>query len=160
LRGFSARQHVQKPNKKYVSDPKADFRKTGMSPNTAEGKERLGLKDLEKLISDKREKPEIKEKTDAREESQSKRNSRSRKKGKNTNSEKGRVNDSPVNSPVAPKAPATASKTITPVIEYQEKSATPVNTTERSIDLSQVVKDPGRFAGQDNSMDGFLSIRH
>lgn len=160
LRGFSTRQPEQKPNKKYVSDPKADFRKTGMSPNAAEGKERLGLKDLEKLISDKREKPEIKEKTDTREESQSKRNSRSRKKGKNTNSEKGRVNDSPVSSPVAPKAPATTSKTITPVIEYQEKSATPVNTTERSIDLSQAVKDPGRFAGQDNSMDGFLSIRH
>ena len=41
----------QKPNYK-MSTPQADFRRTGMSPNTAEGKTRLGLKDLAKLVEE------------------------------------------------------------------------------------------------------------
>ena len=43
----------QKPNtsRDSLSTPQADFRRTGMSPNQAEGKERLGLKDLAALVN-------------------------------------------------------------------------------------------------------------
>lgn len=40
----------QKPNFQYVPTPQSDFRKLKMSPNTAEGKERMGLKDLGQLV--------------------------------------------------------------------------------------------------------------
>lgn len=40
----------QKPNFQYVPTPQNDFRKLKMSPNAAEGKERLGLKDLGQLV--------------------------------------------------------------------------------------------------------------
>ncbi|MDO4508169.1 MAG: type IV secretion system DNA-binding domain-containing protein [Candidatus Saccharibacteria bacterium] len=40
----------QKPNLKFNFTPQADFRRQNLSPNTAEGKERLGLKDLAKLV--------------------------------------------------------------------------------------------------------------
>ena len=40
----------QRPNFRFVPTPQADLRRTGMSPNQAEGKERLGLKDLAALV--------------------------------------------------------------------------------------------------------------
>ena len=40
----------QKPNFQYVPTPQNDFRKLKMSPNAAEGKERLSLKDLGQLV--------------------------------------------------------------------------------------------------------------
>ncbi len=46
----------QKPNKpqfQYTPSPQSDFRKLKMSPNAAEGKERLGLKDLGALAAQK-----------------------------------------------------------------------------------------------------------
>ena len=154
LRGFSAKKLEQKPNKTY--SPQTDFRKAGLSPNAAEGKERLGLKDLAKLVEEKKAKPEtVQRREDTPESPRKDKRKKTRKKGKIT------ANNSPVaSSPAMPdKAPIKAT-VITPVIEYQEKSATPVKTNEHSIDLSQAIRDPGKFAGQDNSMDGFLSIRH
>ena len=41
----------RKPNFKF-STPQADFRRAKLSPNAAEGKERLGLKDLAKLVAE------------------------------------------------------------------------------------------------------------
>lgn len=43
----------QKPNFKFAPTPQGDFRRTKMSPNTAEGKSSLGLKDLAKLVEEK-----------------------------------------------------------------------------------------------------------
>ena len=43
----------QKPNLKYTPTPQDDLRKSGLSPNAAEGKSRLGLKDLAKLVAEK-----------------------------------------------------------------------------------------------------------
>ncbi len=39
-----------KPNFQYIPTPQSDFRKLKMSPNAAEGKERMGLKDLGQLV--------------------------------------------------------------------------------------------------------------
>ncbi len=41
----------KKPNFQFVPSPQADFRKMKLSPNAAEGKERLGLKDLGAMIN-------------------------------------------------------------------------------------------------------------
>lgn len=48
--GGNYQKPVQKPNFEYVPTPQSDFRKLKMSPNAAEGKERLGLKDLGALV--------------------------------------------------------------------------------------------------------------
>ncbi len=48
--GQNSAKTVQKPNFQYVPTPQNDFRKLKMSPNAAEGKERMGLKDLGQLI--------------------------------------------------------------------------------------------------------------
>ena len=42
-----------KPVSKKPATPQGDFRKQNLSPNKAEGKERLGLKDLARLVSEK-----------------------------------------------------------------------------------------------------------
>ncbi len=42
-----------KPNFQYQPTPQNDFRKLKMSPNAAEGKQRLGLKDLGNLVAEK-----------------------------------------------------------------------------------------------------------
>ena len=48
----------QKPNLRYQPTPQADFRRQNISPNAAEGKERMGLKDLAKLIAEDKENTE------------------------------------------------------------------------------------------------------
>jgi hypothetical protein len=59
----------QKPNFAYKpkfpkpATPQGDFMKQHLSPNTAEGKERLGLKDLAKLVSEKQAENEPRNKT-------------------------------------------------------------------------------------------------
>ncbi len=56
----SSRNTEQKPNLKFEFTPQADFRKQNLSPNAAEGKERLGLKDLAKLVEEnKKGAPEV-----------------------------------------------------------------------------------------------------
>lgn len=54
--GSTMTGNEQKPNKpqfQYTPSPQSDFRKLKMSPNAAEGKERLGLKDLGALAAQK-----------------------------------------------------------------------------------------------------------
>ncbi len=46
-------QRPNKPQFQYTPSPQSDFRKLKMSPNAAEGKERLGLKDLGALAAQK-----------------------------------------------------------------------------------------------------------
>ncbi len=56
---FTPVRNEQKPNfaykPKFPKTAKDDFKKQNLSPNAAEGKERLGLKDLAKLVSEKAE---------------------------------------------------------------------------------------------------------
>ena len=140
----------QKPNFKFVPTPQADLRRSKVSPNAAEGKERLGLKDLAKLVEDKtREVKEVKKPAEKTIEKlavtpkQTGKREKARKKGK-------AALNSPLSAPVA-----------TPVkIEHQEKAAVKIQPTETFIDVSKPVSDPADFAGTDNSMDGFLSIKH
>lgn len=128
-------QTEQKPNFKYTPTPQADFRKTKLSPNAAEGKERLGLKDLAALVAEKEQG-----------------NKSSLEHPKKAERRKGKKHDSPVNSPV--------SSPLKPNIEVQEKSAVVIKTTEKEMDLSQPIKDPANYAKTDNSMDGVLNIKH
>lgn len=51
-RGNSSTQGSKKPAFQYVPTPQEDFRKMKLSPNSAEGKNRLGLKDLGNLVKE------------------------------------------------------------------------------------------------------------
>ncbi|MBR5046015.1 type IV secretion system DNA-binding domain-containing protein [Candidatus Saccharibacteria bacterium] len=172
----------QKPNLKYSTSPQADFMKTKMSPNTAEGKERMGLKDLAKLVSEKtneegskqsikKEESKLKPAAEgtAKESRKNKREKRREEKRakkvlkvvekekKKAKLEPKTANSSPQSSPV-PQVKATP--VIKPIIEQSEKPAEQITTTEKSFDLTQPIRDPQGYMGQDNSMDGFLSIKH
>lgn len=131
----------QKPNLKKPSSPQAEFRKQNLSPNAAEGKERLGLKDLAKLVDEKQN-----EKTKSVENKPKKQGNVSVKKDK-----KGKKN-------LGKKAVKAA---LTPEIEYQEKSAANITpSTTPVISLSTPVNRPDRYVDKDNSADGFLAIKH
>ena len=173
----------QKPNLKYGTSPQADFMKTKMSPNTAEGKERMGLKDLAKLVSEKtneegskqsvkKEEPKLKPAAAEGTAKESRKNKREKrreekrakkvlkvveKEKKKAKLEPKTANSSPQSSPV-PQDKVTP--VIKPIIEQSEKPAEQIATTEKSFDLTQPIRDPQGYMGQDNSMDGFLSIKH
>ena len=57
---------------------------------------------------------------------------------------------------------ATPSKSgaIKPSVEYQEKSTVEIRPSHNSLPLSTPVKHTEDFASKDNSVDGFLSIKH
>ena len=141
----------QKPNLKYNPTPQADFRKQNISPNTAEGKERMGLKDLAKLVNqnpgngEKEEKGKIGKKVT------------SVKKGKAKKAPK-KGNKSPKNQKTNTVVPSVTP--VKPEVEYQEKSTVQIQPSHNSLPLSTPVKQPEDFAEKDNSMDGFLSIKH
>ncbi|MBQ3436610.1 hypothetical protein IJG26_01485, partial [Candidatus Saccharibacteria bacterium] len=133
----------QKPNLK--TSPAADFKKQKISPNTAEGKERLGLKDLAKLVEESGQgKVEFVSKGKDK-----KRGKRRSFKGKNK-AEKAKNTPNPT--PVVP--------SVKPEIEYREKSVVEINPNHNSLPLSTPVKRAEDFAAKDNSVDGFLAIKH
>jgi hypothetical protein len=72
----------QKPNLRYQFTPQADFRRQNISPNTAEGKVRLGLKDLAKLVNEAEKKIEPLTEKDREEKNNSKKAKKQR--GKKT----------------------------------------------------------------------------
>lgn len=174
----------QKPNFKYVPTPQNDFRRTKLSPNAAEGKNRLGLKDLAKLVGEI-EKPEVETKVKpttekpaagkptmekpaagkptfavkkremvSKPEERPVMNKRKKDDRQEMTPKKGKnITNSPLSAPVESLA--------TPVeIVQKEKPAVKIQTSETFIDLSKPINDPAKFAGTDNSMDGFLSIKH
>lgn len=123
----------QKPNFKRTASPQAEFRRQNLSPNTAEGKERLGLKDLAKLVDEKQAaKPA---------DGQGNTPDKNSKKGKKSRGKK-------------------AVKAMSPKIEYQEKSAASITPSTASVSLSTPVKNPDHYVDKDNSVDGFLAIKH
>ena len=163
-KSFSNRSE-QKPNfKRSNSTPQTEFRRKNLSPNAAEGKERLGLKDLAKLVAENQEKNTA-ETTDIA--------TTSTKKGRNDNkfrhnqtkkSEKRteRIDNGRMAKNIAKTSPITASKSgvIKPSVEYQEKSTVEIRPSHNSLPLSTPVKHTEDFASKDNSVDGFLSIKH
>ena len=62
-----------KPSQKKPATPQGDFKKQNLSPNAAEGKERLGLKDLARLVQEKEGKNQAKKEQPAPQKEQPKR---------------------------------------------------------------------------------------
>ena len=138
----------QKPNLKRLASPQAEFRKQNLSPNAAEGKERLGLKDLAKLVDEKQsEKSEKVEKTEKpATDKPKKQGNKPGKKGKNSKKNLGKK---------------AAKAALTPEIEYQEKSVANITpSTTPVISLSTPVNRSDHYVDKDNSADGFLAIKH
>lgn len=148
----------QKPNLKKVS------------PNTAEGKVRAGLKDLGKILEENRanrdkvseKKPEIK--SEKKLEKIEKGIQKAEKKGKKKRSRDGRrgkhgktTTEGTIENPTTPAKPSTYVK---PEIEYLEKTEVEITPSNTPISLSTPVKRADEFAEKDNSIDGFLSIKH
>ena len=133
-----------KPNLK-PSTPQADLRQLGLSPNTVEGKERLGLKDLAALAAKQQgSKVEFKSTTQAKPDSDKKGKNNSKKRKKNRKKQ----NKQPFPTPV------------TPEVEYREKSTVQIKPSHHDLPLNTPVKRTENFADKDNSVDGFLSIKH
>lgn len=168
----------QKPNLKKAPTPQADFRRQHLSPNAAEGKESFGLKDLAKLVAEqKREKETPKQPDQASDpkNGESKKPKKTPKTGKNT-IRKGKKRfekkkSTPVSSPVhSSPTPVNAgvksgtdhqgSTSVKPEVIYQEKSTIKIQPTHKAISLEQPVRDTNKYVEKDNSVDGFLSIKH
>lgn len=133
-----------KPNLK-PSTPQADLRQLGLSPNAVEGKERLGLKDLAALAAKQQgSKVEFKPTTQAKPDSDKKGKNNSKKRKKNRKKQSKQPFPTPV----------------TPEVEYREKSTIQIKPSHHDLPLNTPVKRTESFADKDNSVDGFLSIKH
>ncbi len=161
----------QKPNLKNVS------------PNTAEGRERAGLKDLTKILEEnrlKREK-ELAEREELLKKSEreiQKKNQAIIKKGKKKRSKNQQKAVQKVIRELKEEAKTNASKQVQtekkqgnnqdskptvevkPQIEYREKKEVIITPKNTPISLSTPVRRTDGLAGTDNSMDGFLAIKH
>ncbi|MBR0488329.1 type IV secretion system DNA-binding domain-containing protein [Candidatus Saccharibacteria bacterium] len=180
----SMRRTEQKPNYRPSVTPQADFRRMNLSPNAAEGKERLGLKDLAALVGGQN----MTGKSDGQniagnnaieknsgalgtaEHTMASKNKNAKKKGKHHNVH---PNNSPVdsligqgstlestNAPQNVRPDGHSSTPIRPEVTHLEKSPVIIPTSDTSLDLSKPIKDPADFAKRDNSMDGMLSVKH
>ena len=144
-----------------------------ISPNTAEGRKSLGLKDLATLVAKKTsEKPqkaanEPKKKKDDNNHKKNKKPKDKGKTGKNEKKEAITKTPTPVTSPVNP-SPASVKPTkivknptpVHPEVEYQEKSVVEIRPSHNSLPLSTPVERTDHHADKDNSVDGFLAIKH
>ena len=156
----------QKPNFKFTPSPREYLRRNEISPNTAEGKSRMGLKDLAKLVEENHQKnQQAPAKVQA-----AKAPMKAPVKGKKGNKP---PKSTPVNSPVKRVAdnnsrqkstpvssPVNPAVSMAPKIEYQEKDTVDIKLSDTPVDLKQPVKDPQNYARKDNSVDGFLAIKH
>ena len=127
----------QKPNFKRSQSAQEEFRKQNLSPNAAEGKERLGLKDLAKALAEKEgnKSPE--------------KNNKASGKGKHRPlDKKGKQKNRTVSSPVKPE------------VVYKEKDVVEITPSKEALTLSTPVRRTDQFAEVDNSVDGFLAIKH
>lgn len=163
----------QKPNFKFEPTPQADFKKTGLSPNAAEGKERLGLKDLASLVAEKTEQEIVTAKKPEDNKKGKRTNKKSRptiKKGKKRFDRKSTPvvpsdngNSTPVNrfsTTVDEVQKSTVPTPVRPEVEYQEKSTAEIKPSHKPLPLSTPVRRTDGFVDVDNSVDGFLSIKH
>ena len=143
----------QKPNlnNRKAPTPQADMRRLGVSPNTAEGKQSLGLKDLAQMISKNGEgKVEFV--------------SNNAKKGKRKVQKDKKSTKQQASTPVVPSKNSvnkpTNTSPVRPEVEYQEKSSVSIKPSHDSLPLSTPVRRTDEYVEKDNSVDGFLSIKH
>ncbi len=163
-----------KPNMSVSS--RAGIIKSKISPNAAEGKSSLGLKDLVNLVAEKTDgqegnitanKPETTQKPSevqgqGKKGSQSENKSRTRKKKKKHGKKSTPVVSSVKTSTMSDgtnKNSDASSSPVRPEIEFQEKSTVEINPSHQPLSLSTPVKRTEDFAAKDNSVDGFLSIK-
>ena len=150
----------QKPNLKHQPTPQGDFIRQKISPNAAEGKERLGLKDLATLLGgqgkddqgNKAQEEPVQDQPEPQPqpvEPPKKQRSNRHKKKKKANKTVAKQENA---TPVVP--------SVRPEIEYQEKSTVAIEPTHDPLPLSTPIKSADEFAEADNSMDGFLSVKH
>ena len=168
----------RKPNTRKPATPQGDFRRQNLSPNAAEGREALGLKDLAKLVGVESEKARASEKEVVpgkegtkfkknKPNKQNKQGKQDKQGGQGEQTTKKPVISSPVNPSPAPVNTATgaasgdaASSPVHPEVEYQEKSMVEIQPTHHSLPLSTPVQRSDHHASKDNSVDGFLAIKH
>ena len=149
----------QKPNLKHTPTPQSDFMRQKISPNAAEGKERLGLKDLAALVGDQQTE-NVQGKTEAKKKGKNepRKNQPNKEKNKTPKAKKQRSKkqisnkNSKKTTPVVPP--------VKPEVEYQEKSTIEVQPSHTPLPLSTPVKDSEDYASKDNSVDGILAIKH
>ena len=160
----------QKPNNKRVASPEADFRKAKLSPNTAEGKNRPGLKDLARLVNEQagnestaaknvgNEKIGNKKDTSTPVETEAEKSVRKPNKHSKKGGKKGQKQGKNQRGKKALRAMDPHVK-----VEYQEKSVAEVPTSKRPaspVSLSTPVNNPDNYDSKDVSADGFLAIKH
>ena len=81
------------------------------------------------------------------------------KKGKNE--KKGKKSfKKPKNKGKKQQNPTPVVPSVKPEVEYQEKSVVEIHPSHNSLPLSTPVRRADEFAGKDNSVDGFLAIKH
>ncbi len=143
--------------------PQADFRRTGMSPNMAEGKEgRPGLKDLAKLMGGTAPAaPTATPVAPAPDDKKPYKKGNQHKKGKqNTQFSPVKEKSTPVKESGKPADSTTVSSPVRPEVVLKEKSPEQITTSVKPLKLDQPVKDTSKFAEVDNSVDGFLGVKH
>ena len=175
------RNTEQKPNFNKPTTPQADFRRQNLSPNTAEGKKRPGLKDLAALVAEKtetpvesrEEKPETNKqetkpskndikpverevKQDLKPENKGKKKKNKNKKQRSTDKQR-ESNNSPT--PVKEQS-STVPAPVKPEVVYQEKTVVEIRPSHNSLPLDKPVRSGDHYAEVDNSIDGFLAIKH
>ena len=234
----------QKPNIRFrPPTPQSDFRRQKVSPNAAEGKESLGLKDLAKLVGAQEEQAtgktaeegaeKVTEKTTGKmagtapakatktagasartakkTTGQGKTTEKSEKKGRKRSKNRGKSGarnrkkhekkaaasaqngaatsvaqktgqaamataqknaQKPTTGQNSGQKPTTAKTTVhsspvnlqsspvKPGVEYQEKTTVEIHPSHHPLSPLTSVKEPEQFAPKDNSVDGFLSIKH
>lgn len=164
----------QKPNLKRERTPQGDFMRQNLSPNAAEGKERLGLKDLAKLVGDQEVQATEKKAKPAKQERVKQEKARQGKakqekaekvegleKAEKTSPKKVEEKQTATKAKKAtPKAKLPAPSPVKPEVEYQEKSSASIKPKHDPLPLSTPVKKSEDFAKRDNSIDGFLAIKH
>ncbi len=170
--GSTSNNTEQKPNLKYP-DSKIEFRRQNLSPNEAEGKNRPGLKDLAKLMEQETndEKPKA-EKIDKPAKKGKQNFKKKARKGKNHDQK-------PTSAPIVPSVKSistpvnntnnegrlevnsnSSATPVRPEVVYQEKSTASIQPSHVPVSLSAPVKRTEKFANKDNSVDGFLAIKH
>lgn len=138
-----------------------------VSPNTAEGKTALGLKDLASLVATKKaesddSQTDVGPKNQAVEPSKKKAKP-TRKKTKKRVKKGNKAVSSPVivsPTPVRTTAKPASTTPLHPEVEYQEKSTVNIKPTHHSLPLSTPVERADHHADKDNSVDGFLAVKH
>lgn len=140
-----------KSHKKHAfTTPQAEFRRQKLSPNTAEGREKPGLKDLAALAAQQPSSTTTGQETKPLPSSPTKKSHKKPKK----RSKKAK------STPVQPTAQPVVPTPVTPEVEYREKSTVEIRPSHHPLPLDTPVKEPEDFAEKDNSVDGFLSIKH